>query len=526
MKTTLQRTILKAGFLLASFLSGTVSAWSEEGYVEAVETCFVAPPDDVASEIGEFDCGYVVVPENRDAPDGARVRLGFVRLPARGEATEAPMFMMAGGPGSTLLKPITFSLFSERFLGPLRENRDIVILEERGSFHSVPALDCPLLDRLAWTANHWGLDRDASRDLFRAFFADCVAQARAHGIDLSQYNSLAIAADIDAARRALGYGRIVYYGASYGAQLGQHMMRDYPETLEAVILDGASALSVRSWMQDRVINVDEGVEHLVATCEADGKCAEAYDIRALLDRAMALFDEGPIAATYTDPNDAGTTVDLVLTEEDLAMAVFEMQTGQIFIRTLPAMLHLAVAEGRQSMATVLGENVGRKVVEARDTTGGGIATLMHAAVVCSEDPVTSVDDMIVPEDASRFARVFGQSVLEEYIALCDVVDVPELPDGTDTDPVVDVPTLVLSGWLDVRTPTARSLEVAKALPNATLVTFWEGTHVQLGEVNLCAGQIVRAFVADPSAGIDPSCIDEIPARGFVLPDMTMSIDPK
>jgi pimeloyl-ACP methyl ester carboxylesterase len=301
-------------------------------------------------------------------------------------------------------------------------------------------------------------------------------------------------------------------------------MRDYPGTLEAVILDEASVLSVRSWVQDRVIDVEEGIEHLVATCEADAKCAEAYDIRALLDQAMTLFDEGPIVTTYTDPNDPGTTLDLVLTEEDLALAVFEMQTGQIYIRALPATLHMSVAAGRQSMANVLGDTVGRKIIAARDDDRGAIATLMHAAVVCSDDPVRSADDMIVPEDASRFARVFGRIVLEEYITLCNVVDVPVLPEETNVDPVVDVPTLVLSGWLDVRTPTARSLEVAKALPHATLVTFWEGTHVQLGEINLCAGQIVRAFLADPSAEIDPSCVDEIPARGFVLPDFSMSVE--
>ncbi|MBF9058456.1 alpha/beta fold hydrolase [Rhodobacterales bacterium HKCCSP123] len=523
--TTASSSVSAISGLLGLFLfAGTASSVLADVGVDLLDDCFVQPTADMSEQIGPFDCGYVIVPEDHGGGDGPTVRLGFVRLPARGEASEAPMFMLSGGPGSTLLSPITFSLFSDEFLGPLRENRDIVILEERGSFHSVPMLDCPALHRLPWTANRYGLDREASRALHREVFADCVLQARAHGIDLARYNSLAMAADIDAARQVLGYDRILYYGASYGSQLGQHMMRDYPETLEAVILDGASALSVRSWMQDRVVNVEDGVEHLVATCEADGRCAEAYDIRALLDQAMALFDEGPIATTFTDPNDPGTSIELVLTEEDLAMAIFEMQTGQVFIRTLPAMLHMSVAEGRQSMATVLGDMVGRKIIASRDATGGGIATLMHAAVVCSDDPVTSVDDMIVPEGASRFARVFGQAVLEEYLLLCDVVDVPELPDGTDVDPVVDVPTLVLSGWLDVRTPTARSLEVARALPNATLVTFWEGTHVQLGEVNQCAGQIVRDFVADPSSEIDPSCVEEIPARGFVLPDFSISVE--
>lgn len=129
---------------------------------------------------------------------------------------------------------------------------------------------------------------------------------------------------------------------------------------------------------------------------------------------------------------------------------------------------------------------------------------MYAAVVCSDDPVKSPDDMIVRDGASRFATVFGRAVLDEYLMYCDVVNVPALSEQTDIDPVLDVPTLVLSGWLDVRTPTARSLEVAKSLPNATLVTFWEGTHVQLAEVNTCAAKIVKNLVADPKAEVDSS----------------------
>ena len=54
------------------------------------------------------------------------------------------------------------------------------------------------------------------------------------------------AADVNAVREALGYDRIIYYGASYGSQLGQHVMRDFPEILEAVVLDGAEALSARA----------------------------------------------------------------------------------------------------------------------------------------------------------------------------------------------------------------------------------------------------------------------------------------
>jgi hypothetical protein len=105
------------------------------------------------------------------------------------------------------------------------------------------------------------------------------------------------------------------------------------------------------------------------------------------------------------------------------------------------------------------------------------------------------------------------------------VNVPPLPDETDVDVTTDVPTLILAGDLDARTPVIRSELVAASLPRATIVEFPEGTHVQLGEINQCAGEILRAFLADPNAGLDTSCIAAMPRRGFVLPDGTVSIDP-
>ena len=136
--------------------------------------------------------------------------------------------------------------------------------------------------------------------------------------------------------------------------------------------------------------------------------------------------------------------------------------------------------------------------------------LMHMAVVCSDDPVTSPDDLIVEADASRYARVFGETVFEEYLEFCAAVDVPSLPDNTDVDVTTDVPTLILAGQLDARTPAIRSELVAESFPRATIVEFPEGTHVQLGEINLCAGQISRRF-SPPDAPLDTSCIAKIPA---------------
>jgi pimeloyl-ACP methyl ester carboxylesterase len=504
--------------MAAAVLAASGLPAAAEPVVEPLDACFAAPSDDPA--LPRPTCGYVVVPESPDRPDGRQVRLGFMKLSARAAEPSTPLFMLAGGPGQTLIKPETLMLFAEGFLGPILDARDVVILDQRGAPRSVPVLDCPAIHGFPWVAHKAGLDDAQALEASGRLLADCVADARAAGVDLAAYNSVRIAADVDAARRALGYGRIVFYGASYGAQLGQHVMRDFPGMLEAVILDGANSLSRRSWVEDRVRDVQDATSALAAVCQADAKCAAAYDIPALIDRAMGLFDDGPIETVFADPADPATTVPLSLTEADLVSTIFGFQTGQTGIRSLPGLLAAILAEGRTSAAAILGAQKGSAILASRDAAQSDMAILMHMAVVCSDDPVRGPEDMQIVPGASRYALAYGRSVLDEYIALCHAADVPPLPDSTDVDVSTDVPVLILAGALDARTPALRSKIVADALPHATLAVFPEGTHVQLGEINLCAGMIVKAFLENPAAAPDTGCIARMPRRGFVLPDGT------
>ena len=78
---------------------------------------------------------------------------------------------------------------------------------------------------------------------------------------------------------------------------------------------------------------------------------------------------------------------------------------------------------------------------------------MHMAMVCSDDPVKSVDEVKL-DGAGRYATLFGQAGAAEYIQFCSLIGREELPDSTDVDVTTDVPTLLLSGDLDVATPTS------------------------------------------------------------------------
>jgi pimeloyl-ACP methyl ester carboxylesterase len=174
------------------------------------------------------------------------------------------------------------------------------------------------------------------------------------------------------------------------------------------------------------------------------------------------------------------------------------------------------------MAATLGPLKGGQLLAQRGATAGGMAIVMHLAVVCSDDPVRSVDELVTQGVRSRYALPTGQMFAKEAVDLCATIAVPELPAATDVDVRTDVPTLILSGGLDAATPTFRSEVVAKALPRARLVVFPAGTHVQLGAVNRCAAKIMTAFVRDPSAPLPLECVKESRFPGFVLPDATMS----
>lgn len=488
--------------------------------VEARTECFVLPSPGTKIEF-RYDCGYVVVPENRATAGGRTVKLGFIRLRARTETREPPLFMLSGGPGGSLIVPALFNLFQPDFLGPILDRRDVVVLDQRGTRHTVPHLNCPEFHALSWRRYHEQLGAEAGIALERRVLEQCVENFRRQGIDLAQYNSVALAADVNDARQALGYDQIFYYGASYGSQLGQHVMRDFPAMLKGVVLDGTSALSRTSWVEDRAVDVEFSLRQLDTLCREDEKCHATFDVPALIKKGLSLFDTGPIKASFVDPKAPDKTYPIEVGPGDFVNMVYEKLGYKIGVFSLPWFLELLVKDGRESMGQGLAQWRGEKLLAVRDAPGGELATIMYMAVVCSDDPVRSAAE-VIREGAGKLPLLFADNVAQELIRMCEAINVPSLPDATDINVKSEVPTLILSGRLDAQTPTFRSEEVAKTLRNAQVVVFPDGTHVQVGAVNTCAMKIITQFLNNPEEDVPTDCLRDHRLPGFVLPDGTIS----
>ena len=139
------------------------------------------------------------------------------------------------------------------------------------------------------------------------------------------------------------------------------------------------------------------------------------------------------------------------------------------------------------------------------------ARIMHFAINCSDDPIASVEPAqknLLP----MYANMARADNLKTAVA-CQVLNVPHLPEASDVPVAADLPVLVLNGSLDPATPTMNGQSVAETLPNSQVVVITGGGHVQDG--NACARSIMQAFMENPTAKVDTSCI--APKPNFLVP---------
>jgi len=491
--------------------------------VEPLDECFAEPAENIEIS-GDYECGYVVVPEFYHQDSTRELKVPYIRFNSGNGTAVSPVLVHPGGPGASQLDESVYVVMTRMFSDVVAD-RDVIFMDPRGTKLGDTFLDCPAIYSLSWQVYTQKLDEEAASALTGDTVQQCIDDFRAQGINFDAYNSLDLAGDVNAVRQALGYDQIIYYGTSYGSQLGQHIMREYPDILEMVILDGANALSRQSWVEDRGLDIEFGMTNLAERCAADEKCIEAYpDILGLVEQTLQILAEGNLPYTYTSPEDPDLVIEGDVSSRDMVNFLYGFQSEKNNVFSIPYLLsNFVQPESRQIVVDTIAQQEATRIISSREQTAGGMAYLMHLAVVCSDDPVKSLDDIIL-DGVGELGTIFAQNGAEDYIRGCALINVTELPDGTDENVTVDIPTLILSGDLDVATPAFRSQLIADALPNATHVIFPGHTHVQLGQFNECAASVFTQFIADPAGELDTSCLSIVNFVGFLLPDGTLSVE--
>lgn len=440
-------------------------------------------------------CGHVSVAEDPDRPDGRRIDVHYAVVPAlaRARALE-PLFVFAGGPGQSARRVAgqVLPLFAR-----LNARRDLVFVDLRGTGASSPLAcdaDRPVqVPSLAEAIDAAGLS-DAARDCLRR-----LAAAR----DLRQYATWIAVRDVDAVRAALGHGRVNLWGASYGTRAALEYLRQFPDRVRSVVLDGVAPADMRlpaSFAVDAQASLDAAVD----ACTRAAEClARLPDPAGSLERLFARAAGGAFVVEVAHPV-TGAPERARIDRASLAALL----RVPLYAPPLAALLPHALAEaGRENWAPLaaLAFALAANLAE-------GFAQGLHFAVICAED-LPRVD-----ADARRRAAAtrFGTAFIDLYGQACAEVPTRPVPTAFYAVPETDVPVLILSGGRDPATPPRHGEALAQRLKQAVHAigpSLGHGVSAQG-----CAPDLVTAFVRQGSAqGLPLDCLQRLPAPPPFLP---------
>lgn len=449
------RSIVLASLLLTTLLVRSLTAASDPPELRW-ETLTV----DHGGTEATFDLGRLSVPEDRGRPEGARVELAFVRLPATGAAPGPPLVYLAGGPGQAAT-PMVRSAETVAALAPLRALGDVILLDQRGTGLSRPSLFCPA-DRPPHPELFLGTE--AAAEDARARFAACAAGLAEQGIDLLAYDTAASADDLEDLRRALGAEKLRLLGFSYGTHLALSAMRRHGDSLDRVVLVGTEGPD-HTWKLPRT--ADEQIAKLGLLAAADPDVGPgAEELGAVLERALRRLEAEPLAVNV--PGRDGDDVTVRVGAWGLRQFLLQDLGDTSDLPWLPALIHQV--ERRET-------GLLRWFVAKRYRQYSGGLPAMNLAMDCASGVSEEREARI---RAQAWESRFGSAAHDTFDVFCPVLGhAARLGDGFRAPLASDVPTLLVSGTLDANTPPFQAEEVRWGLTRSQHLVVENAGHEDL-----------------------------------------------
>jgi pimeloyl-ACP methyl ester carboxylesterase len=457
-------------------------------------------------DTNDFACGHLTVP--LDPGDGGQgtITLAMRRhLAPTGEAKDA-VIALAGGPGQAA---IPFAEDFDRLLGPIISTRDLIVFDQRGTGLS-RSLSCAAFERLG------------RHSPSAAAIGICGDQL---GAEKGFYRTAETVADIEAIRRAGGYEKLVLYGTSYGTKVAERYAQTYPSHVEALVLDSVVPPEGPDPL-DR--STFAAIRRVLRTLCAGRACAHVTgDPVGDLARLVRRIDRrGPLPARTID--DEGKPWKRSVSAEDLLAVLYAGDFNPFLRAEYPAAIRSAELGDPAALGRMLQRAEGEGEAESEDPSEG-FDTPLFFDTTCEEESLPwnrASNPAARLHEALAYASGLPAATFLPFTALqalqsgavqdCSHWSFSSAGPEVDEAPMPAVPTLILSGEADIRTPTANAEQVAHAIPGAQLLVVPNTGHSVLGSaLSECPRAALRSFFA---LGRISACAGhEVPPAPAVFP---------
>ena len=466
------------------------------------------PPGAVEGE--HIRCGYVNVPEERfgesgNSPNTLRLAVAVIASTSEDPAAD-PLVMLAGGPGQSAFEafiPLLAAPGMERF----RADREIVLIEQRGTLYSTPFLKCEEMSQFKLEILAQNLSGEAEDELRLEALSACRDRWIESGVSLGAYNSLENAADIIDVLDGLGYDQFNIYGGSYGSLLAQHILRDYPDRVRSAILDSVSPLRHEPNMLYKAHSMDAALRMLFAQCQADTKCNEFYpDLESVYFDLVDQLNQAPVTIQIKD-NKSGEEYDILLNGDRLISITRDLLYLTAVLPDMPKAIY-SMSKGDFSLI---------ETIQSLTLSQLTLADGMYNSVVCTElSDFNSTDFADTNNLYPQVAEVVENLIIDVMLQPCQVWNVDLLDASLMKSLTGSTPVLLTSGEFDPTVPPIVAQIAAENLTRAYTYTFPGVGHGVLA-TSECATSIMLDFLHQPDQEPDASCLETMPKLTFRYP---------
>jgi len=369
-----------------------------------------------------------------------------------------------------------------------------------------PSLDCPEVHEATATILGAADTFEAeSKVLSDALFA-CRDRLRDSGVDLSQYNTEAVADDVADLRTALGIPSWNLFGVSYGTTVALATMRQHPEGIRSAVIDSVVPMDVGVGAPETVASFERVERVLFDGCAKDAACHAAFpDLESDTNSVIATMNATPYTGTVMNPTLHRPTP-ITITGADTAAGLFNALYDSDVIPQLPNLIE-------QLKRGTVGPIIDQLTIQAFEQINGA-AEAQTAAVDCRDR-----GSFVHPDDDARALQEHpDDSTLLLFTAIsCDSFGVAPAPKEFNEPVHSDIPTLVFAGEYDPVTPPEQSKHAAETLSRSTYVEFPGLGHGVVFSGRQCPVGLFRSFLADPTAQLDVRCVSAMSEPRWAVP---------
>jgi pimeloyl-ACP methyl ester carboxylesterase len=429
-----------------------------------------------------FGCATLAVPLDRGGAVAGTITLHVQRRAAALVPSQSALVALAGGPGQAVLP---LGAFIAKAMAPALEGRDLLLFDQRGTGSSDP-LTCRALSTKGSVGQL--LERCANE----------IGPAR------GSYTTQESVADIESLRRAAGYRKLVLYGTSYGTKVALEYAARYPAQVEALVLDsvvpaeGPEPLGIPSFQAIPGVlgelcsahacagitsNPIADIARLAARLHKRSLRGFAYDGRG--HRGSARLSEGDLLEIMQagDLNPAlrallpGAVRSALRGDPDPLMRLRLLALGLI-----PSVPNVPVENSPPIDEALFASTSCEETPFPWQRAGSAATRLAEAKTAISALPGTD----FYPFDS---ATALATDLIPDCAYWPDASPAPA-PAGA----LPSVPTLILSGRQDLRTPSSVAAQVASQIPGAQLEQVpFTGHSVVGSDFSGCAAAALSAF---------------------------------